>query len=192
MAKFYVPEGVARRLDALLEWFENTGQHIDLPRYRQQDPQPPIPMHIGKAAETIAQGESGNIQPWGLSSTQASTAPFAEGSTGDIVEAWDWIETGASTGEKVYHWRHQQSGRMVFLKPDVRFTALLKGSLSAGSTSATVDNVKMIYGPNPTTGLSAEMEVANSHSWAGQDNSLCRVEYHNTNKRHELYQLNCT
>lgn len=190
--KFYVPEALAPRLLKMLAWYENAGAHVEPGRYRRRDPGSPVPMHIGKVTETIAVGGKGQIQPWIKASTTGSTSAFTEGSTGLRVEAWDWIETGASSGEKVFYWRHQQSGRLVFWKPDRRFTGLLTASLAAASTSMTLDNVESIYGPSPTTSPSDTVSVANTHAWTGADNALVRAEYHNVKKRNEAYQITCS
>lgn len=189
--KFFLTESQVARLRQLINWYENVGRHFTGPGFRQQNPRHPVIYQIGKATETIASSGFGDIQAWVLASTDGSTDAFTAGSTAEIEEAWDWFGTGATTGDEVMMWRHQQSGRLVFQRSDRRVTGLLKGSLAASSTAATLDNISAIIGVSPTTNSTSTLVVANTHNWPGSDNGLARAEWHGSNARWELYQVTC-
>ena len=189
--RFVLTESQSQRIAKMLAHYERTGRRFTGPGQRPRALGSPVPFQIGKAFEDIDADDSGTIRPWILPSTADSTDPFIAGSTVDMPTAHDWFGTGATEDDEVMMYRHQQSGRLVFLRSDRRATCLLKGALTASSTSATVDNVSPIVGVSATTAAGVELEVANTHNWSGADDGLARIEWHGTNRRWELYQVTC-
>ncbi len=76
-----------------------------------------------------------------------------------------------------------------------RCTCVLKGALSLGSGTATVDDVLIIRGTSPlsdSTDATEELTVDIPQSnWEGDDDAVCRIEYNTRTKEWEFYDIPC-
>lgn len=74
---------------------------------------PPVPFFLARATGTITPSCDGNIRY--VSSTAASTGASPESLLSSCDNARDWMGSGAASDDKLFLWRHQQSGHLYFL-----------------------------------------------------------------------------
>jgi len=171
----------------MLAWFEAGGAGLDQ-RFRKPLQQA-IPFRFGKALERIATTSStasGKVRPWEVGSTSGQF----EATIGSTEGGYDFVGTGASSGEKVLLFRHQQSGRL-FLQalPGRRCGGQMKGALSSTNTYQDVDNVAPLWGASPTTALAVALQVYNPLKLTSTDNAICRFEWNKNSQHWELYAV---
>jgi len=74
---------------------------------------------------------------------------------------------------------------------DRRYTGQLTAAMSTGSTSASVDNIETIIGPDIVSSSTETKTVANFHGWEGDNNGKCRFEWNRSSSQFEFYALDC-
>lgn len=150
------------RLRKLLDAFEAGNlEHQPAPPTRRNLPGP-VPFHIGKAGGTISAGSSGSVTLWKVNSAGTEVADT------ETVTAYDWFGTGATSGDKLYLWRHWQSARWYFALD----TQEVADAAVAGITVPPVGNW---YGTASATSISSTSETVLSLSQVWTQGSAISV-----------------
>lgn len=148
-----------------------------------------VPYHelIGKLDDDMTSMSTGvDVSLWG-------GVPAAD--LGTNVKARPWFLRPGETlrsGTKVSI--GSINGRYTVVQPEhafLRCNASLKGTISAGSGTGTVDNITPMLGSNPTTSSTGELTVHNHFSWAGDDDAPCKIEWNGDDQGWDLYQVKC-
>jgi len=95
------------RLGKMLKWFEANGGFQITPQRRALEG--PIEYKIGKPSSDIVKFGSGAIVEYTLGGTSTFIAST------NTETAFDWFGTGAQSTDRVMFWRHQKSGKHIFL-----------------------------------------------------------------------------
>ena len=101
----------AKRLSAVVRGAERLGIHVPRPGRTDYRDDYPVPVHVGKAAATIAAGGSGDAVIW--SSTFSSTA--AETAIGSTETVHSWGNQTAESGDSIIIFRSFRNGRLYFV-----------------------------------------------------------------------------
>ncbi len=172
-ADFGLSAEQATSLGEILAWWQQFGNVGQPPQqFRRKDPRQPIPFLIGKATDTVSSTVGKvDVQQYNVTSTGL---PATSGTTDQQHIAWDWLGTGASSGDEVYLWRHMQSNLPFFLKSGGRATVIRclvnQSVVSTTDDDFDVDTVTVIS-PEGAIAPSSVTNVRNAwHVPSSEDN----------------------
>ncbi len=110
-----------------------------------------------------------------------------------ILAMLAWYESSgmAETGGPMFRMRRREDGGGMVAGGVKIIHGRLKGALDSGDGTFTIDNVVAISGKSPVDGPTDTVEVANSHSWDGDDGARVVAIWCKEDDEWQAIQITC-